>query len=82
MVNGQACDLSPYLSPCSDWGIKIFDVLEEKEVKSDAVPVDLGYDGRPLTIEWSPDGQILTMTTRIGAHTARVGTCGCRREDW
>jgi hypothetical protein len=51
---------------CSDWGIKVFDVLEEKDVKGDGVPLDVADDGRPLSVHWAPDGQILSVTTRLG----------------
>lgn len=54
----------------SDWGVKLFDVLEEKEAKSDSVPFEM-EDGRPLRVHWSPDGQILSVSTRNGEKGVR-----------
>ena len=52
-------------SSTSDWGVRMFDVLEEKEVKGDSVPFEM-EDGRPMHVQWSPDGSILSVGTRSG----------------
>jgi len=58
-----------YLVGCmcfaSDWGVRMFDVLEEKEVKADSIPFEI-EDGRPLHVHFAPDGSILSVGTRNG----------------
>ncbi|GMH58387.1 hypothetical protein TrST_g1003 [Triparma strigata] len=51
-----------------DGGIKIIDMQggEYKELKGEAISMDTSEEGRPHQIDWSPDGTILTVSTRSG----------------
>jgi len=50
-----------------DGGVKIIDMSNDfKELKEEAISMDTSEDGRPHMIQWSPDGQILTVSTRSG----------------
>ena len=48
-------------------GIKIIDLTQDfVELKGEAISMDTSNDGRPHQIDWSPDGTILTVSTRSG----------------
>lgn len=47
-------------------GVRIIDVRDFKEIKSDYIPLEDLEDGRVTSLSWSPDGQILTVATSAG----------------
>jgi WD repeat-containing protein 19 len=50
-----------------DGGIKIIDLTNNfEELKGEAINMDTSEDGRPHMINWSPDGTILTVSTKSG----------------
>jgi len=51
-----------------DGGVKIIDMANGafRELTAEAIAMDTSDDGRPHLLQWSPDGQILTVSTRSG----------------
>ncbi len=47
-------------------GVRIIDVHNFKESKQDYIPLEDIEDGRVTSLNWSPDGQILTVGTAAG----------------
>lgn len=67
--NMASFSYNPHLkrvATAGDDGVRIIDITDFKECKSDYIsPADL-EDGRISIIAWSPDGQILTVGTNAG----------------
>lgn len=51
---------------CGDDGVRVVDLNDFKEIKSDFIPREDLEDGKINNLIWSPDGQILTVGTHSG----------------
>ena len=57
-----------YAAVAGDFGIKLIEMTQFKDLKKEAVPnADLSKTARVTKVQWSPDGHILTAATDDGA---------------
>ena len=54
-----------YAAVAGDGGVKVVDMNEFKDLKTEAIAIEPDC-GRVTTVEWSPDGGILTAATNSG----------------
>ena len=54
------------VATCGEDGVRIIDLSDFKELKADHIPREDLEDGRVTNVRWSPDGQILTVSTSSG----------------